>query len=129
MNGDLLTKVNFRSLLDFHTAAGCEATMCVREHKFEVPYGVVELQNDRFSRIVEKPQHGFLINAGIYVLDPGMLDHLPPSGACDMPSLFEAAHRAGGKVECFPIHEYWIDIGRMSDFERAHKEYSGVFQD
>lgn len=127
MNGDILTKVAFRSLLDFHHEHGSVATMCVRDYFVQVPYGVIAFDEHRLSEIVEKPVHRFLVNAGIYVLEPSALDLVPSDVAYDMPSLFERLARERKPASVFPITEYWLDIGRMDDFNKANDDYVREF--
>lgn len=119
MNGDLLTKVDFRALIDFHVSRGCRATACVRKYEIEIPFGVMDIDGERVRGVTEKPVNHFFINAGIYVLDPSCLDLVPMQIAYDMPTLLQAALAAGDMVGSFPIHEYWIDIGRHADLEQA----------
>lgn len=124
MNGDLLTKVNFRALLDFHEHDRNAGTMCVREYDFQVPYGVVQLQDNKLAGLVEKPVHRFFVNAGIYALQPDILSRLKPGERRDMPDLFEEVRREAPKaIGCFPIQEYWLDIGKIEDYQRALQEY------
>jgi len=119
MNGDLLTKVNFNQLLDFHQASNVDATMCVREYDFQVPYGVIKM-DDRFIRSIdEKPVHKFFVNAGIYVLGPHALKQIPKESAYDMPQLFERLIKNKKRTAAFPIHEYWLDIGKIEDLNQA----------
>jgi dTDP-glucose pyrophosphorylase len=128
MNGDLLTKVNFMQLLDFHYQTGSKATMCVREYEYQVPYGVVEVDHHRLLNIVEKPKQQFFVNGGIYVLQPEVLELIPKNKFFDMPSLFEILLSMGLETSAFPIREYWIDIGRADDFHRANEEFQERFQ-
>ncbi len=128
MNGDLLTKVNFQQLLDFHLEHQAQATMCVREYDFQVPYGVVRLEKHRLLQIEEKPVQRFFVNAGIYVLEPGALTHIPRGNHLDMTDLFAKIIAEGFETAAFPIREYWIDIGRLDDLERAKGEYPGIFE-
>ena len=129
MNGDLLTKVNFKSLLDYHNDNASVATMCVREYSMEVPFGVVDIDGSRIVGLEEKPVSSFFINAGIYMLDPVCLQMIPPSGVFDMTTLFARLIAANERVHSFPIHEYWMDIGRFADLERAHSDFGIHFQD
>jgi dTDP-glucose pyrophosphorylase len=122
MNGDLLTKVNFEHLLDFHNQQGGLATMCVREYDFQVPYGVVTIDNQYINTIKEKPTHKFFVNAGIYVLELDLLDEMNGAAYLDMPNLLEAHIEKGDQINAFPIHEYWLDIGRIEEYERANQE-------
>ena len=127
MNADLLTKVNFDKLLDFHNESASNATMCVREYDFEVPYGVVEIEDSNITRINEKPVHTFFVNAGIYILDPDMLNHIEPQKFQDMPHLFEKISDLDYKTTAFPVTEYWLDIGSLRDYEQANKDFSVQF--
>lgn len=128
INGDLLTKINFQNLLDFHSSYQAVATMCIREFEQKVPYGVVNIDEKGITSIVEKPIHRHFINAGVYVLEPQVLTHIPGKTFFDMPSLFGRLIEDKLQVCAFPIREYWLDIGQMTDFERAQSEFSGVLR-
>lgn len=127
MNGDLLTRLDFRELLSFHASAQAPATMCVREHEECIPYGVVQCDGLRLRGIVEKPSRKVFVNAGIYVLGPGALSRIPPRGSYDMPQLFEGLVDERPAPALFPVREYWLDIGRMDDYERANAEFATAF--
>lgn len=128
LNGDILTKVDFPSLLEFHRAEKGLATICVKHHEIQVPYGVVEQSRRRLSRFVEKPTQRYLVNAGIYVVEPRALAWLPKRRACDMPEFLDLIRRRrDGGVACFPIQEYWLDIGGPQEFRRAEKEFGDLF--
>jgi NDP-sugar pyrophosphorylase family protein len=126
MNGDLLTKTNFASLLDFHTSHQASATMCVREYDLKVPYGVVKMQDHRLLSVEEKPVHKVFVNAGIYVLSPDAVDLIPP-GYCDMPTVFEKLVAMGRETAVFPVREYWLDIGQIADLEKAMIDFDSFF--
>ncbi|UTW51613.1 nucleotidyltransferase family protein [bacterium SCSIO 12827] len=122
MNGDLLTEIDFNRALEFHDEQGATGTMGVRSYDFQVDFGVVDIDNGRISAINEKPVHKFFVNAGIYVLDPSALADIPRDTATDMPALFESWMAAGKNCAAFPIHEYWLDVGRIEDLERAREQ-------
>lgn len=128
MNGDLLTKVNYEQLLNFHVEHESMATMCVREYEFQVPYGVIETEGHLLSSIVEKPVHKSFVNAGIYILNPHVLDYIPTNEFYDMPELFNKLMHEK-KAAVFPLTEYWLDIGKMADFEKAKLDYQEAFDD
>ncbi len=128
MNSDLLTKIDFNQLLNFHDQQNASATMCVREYDYTVPYGICKLENNFIVDVVEKPTYKFFINAGVYVLEPEVLKLLPKNVYFDMPALFSSLIKQKKKSAAFPIREYWLDIGQLSDFERAHKEYNHIFE-
>ncbi|MFF2752174.1 nucleotidyltransferase family protein [Psychrobacillus sp. NPDC058041] len=123
MNGDLLTQVNFEQLLQFHKESKAVATMCVREYEYQIPYGVIETEGQLLKNITEKPIHRSFVNAGIYVLSPEAFNLIPESKFYDMPDLFNQLMENNMLVSAFPIREYWLDIGRVDDFERANYEY------
>jgi dTDP-glucose pyrophosphorylase len=123
MNGDLLTKVDFNSLLSFHRQTNALATVCVREHVTQIPYGVVSIKDLCITDIVEKPIQKSFVNAGIYIIDPKCLSYVPKNQYFDMPSLLKIILQDNGIVTSFPIHEYWLDIGRLEDLQRAREEF------
>lgn len=123
MNGDIVTNVKFDSLLRFHRESGADATVCVREYDFEVPYGTVMTKGGLVRDIVEKPIQRFLIVAGIYLLSQGILELVPSGATMDMPDLLRLAIADGKTVSVFPIHEYWLDIGRKPDLDQARADF------
>jgi len=127
MNGDLLTNVNFEHLLDYHMDNDAMATMCVREYDFQVPYGVVNIDDGQITSIEEKPIHNFFVSAGIYMLDPKCIDFMPQDEFYDMPTLFEKLIDAKERTISFPLREYWLDIGRLEEYQKANDEYHEVF--
>ena len=127
MNGDLLTKVNYEQLLNFHAKSGAMATMCVREYDFQVPYGVIQTDQHKLISIEEKPVQRFFVNGGIYVLNPEAIVEIPKGQFYDMPELFHQLIAKKQNVHVFPIREYWLDIGRMIDYEKANIEFATVF--
>lgn len=127
MNGDLLTNVNFEHLHDFHLSNNSMGTMCVREYDFQVPYGVVNIENSKILSIEEKPTHKFFVSAGIYMLSPEVLDYIPKNEFYDMPTLFEKIISENKNAISFPLREYWLDIGRIEEYKKANEEYDEVF--
>ncbi len=127
MNGDLLTNVNFERLLNYHLLAKAEATMCIREYKLQIPYGVVKTEGATIQEIIEKPTQNFFVNAGIYVLRPSALKLIPANSFFDMPQLFQNLIDEKRKACSFPITDYWMDIGQPNDFKRANSEYDEIF--
>jgi dTDP-glucose pyrophosphorylase len=127
MNADLLTTINFDELLDFHIRQRSRATMAVREYNFEVPFGVVKMNDLSIIDIEEKPVHHFFINAGVYVLEPQVLSYIPTGSYFDMPMLFDAIKERNEQITAFPLREYCLDIGRPEDFARANTEFERFF--
>ncbi|TWX54061.1 nucleotidyltransferase family protein [Colwellia hornerae] len=120
MNGDVLTKVDLEALLVFHNENNADATMCVREYEYQVPFGVIESEGKTIKSMVEKPIQRFHVNAGIYVVSRKIIEEVNNNEVVDMPTLLE--RYLDNKVLMFPFHEYWLDIGRMDDFKRAQSD-------
>ena len=129
MNGDLLTKVNFRQLLKFHKEHGATATMCVREYSFQVPFGVASMDNYKLLDIDEKPVQHLFVNAGIYVLNPEAMGYLNSNEYLDMTNFLKELKTKGRDLAVFPLREYWLDIGRLDDYNRANQDYNKIFND
>lgn len=127
MNGDLLTNINFEHMMEYHKAKNSEATMGIREYDFQVPYGVINIEDDKITGVEEKPVHSFYVSGGIYILNTGVLKYIPDNEYFDMPTLFEKMIGSEHKCLSFPIWEYWLDIGRIEEYEKANNEYREVF--
>ena len=127
MNGDVLTKVNFEHLLAFHQEQKGIATMCIREYDVQIPFGVVNVEDQQAKSIVEKPIEKYFVNAGIYVLEPELVNKVNPNTPIDMPNLLEKQIKEGKSVSIFPIHEYWLDIGHMKEYKSVNDSFSNGF--
>jgi NDP-sugar pyrophosphorylase family protein len=101
--------------------------MCVREYDFQVPYGVVDVEDGKIRSIIEKPIHKFFVSAGIYMLSPDALEFIPENQFYDMPTLFEKLISENKNAISFPLREYWLDIGRIEEYKKANEEYEEVF--
>jgi len=132
MNGDIITNINFDNMLRFHDNNHVDMTMAVRSYKIDVPYGVVDVAMGEsgqctIASISEKPQLKFLVNAGIYVLSPEILDRIEDDTHLDMTTFCDILREAGKETTTFPIREYWMDVGLPAEFEKANIEYPQVF--
>lgn len=127
MNGDILTKINYGQLLEFHKKNRSDATVCIKEQHSQIPYGVITVDQNRLKQIDEKPAQHFFINAGLYVLNPEVLHYVPLDSHFDIPDLLRVLLENGKEIAAFPIREYWIDIGRFDDYEKANNEFAEVF--
>jgi dTDP-glucose pyrophosphorylase/CBS domain-containing protein len=124
VNGDILTDVDFQSMLAYHHEHRADMTIAVREFDFEVPYGVVKTQGSRVIALEEKPSLSFFVNAGMYLLEPEMCRYIPEGKAFDMTDLIQMLLHNGKSIVSFPVYEYWIDIGQVSDYEKARRDVS-----
>lgn len=122
MNGDILTKLDFRTFHEGHAASGAALTLGVREDRYQVPFGLVEASDGRVTRIREKPVHEFLVSAGIYVMSPVAIASVQPGARLDVPDLINDLVSEGRCVRYHVIREKWIDIGAIADFRRANEE-------
>ncbi|MGZ0076703.1 nucleotidyltransferase family protein [Methylomonas sp. YC3] len=127
MNGDILTQIDFSRLLAYHNEQQAIATLCVRQYEYQIPYGVVRLEQQRVVGIEEKPLQSCLANAGIYVLDHSLINSIAAQQKLDMPTLLNQQVAAGEIVSMFPVNDYWLDIGREADFLRAQGEFAQYF--
>lgn len=121
INGDVLTNMNFSKLIDFHISQNAVATMCVREFQYQIPYGVVNSEQNNIRSMTEKPSYYFDINTGIYVVSPELLEQVEAQ-FIGMPTILEQQIGKSQKVVSYPLHEYWLDIGHMEDYNRAQRD-------
>ena len=121
INGDILTGVPFREMLQYHRAHRAMLTVGVRKYELQVPFGVVDCDDVRITKIEEKPCHSYFINAGTYLLEPAAWDRIPGGSRFDMTDLIRVLLEAGETVVGFPIMEYWIDVGRHEDYLKAQE--------
>ena len=126
VNGDLLTNLDFDKMLDFHTQYNSKATMGITECNISSPYGELKLNNENIKSIEEKPIRKVFVNAGVYILDPRCIN-LIPKKFYDMTTLFKKIIFKKFKTISFPLGEYWLDIGRLTDFKKANNEYNSKF--
>lgn len=119
-NGDVITDIRYGELLDFHIRHDAAATMAVRLHEWQHPFGVVQMRGVEITGFEEKPISHSHINAGVYVLSPSALKHLTKNEPCDMPTLFERLQIKNLKTIAYPMHEPWLDVGRPDDLNRAN---------
>jgi dTDP-glucose pyrophosphorylase len=121
-NGDVMTDIHYGELLDFHSRHNAAATMAVRVHEWQHPFGVVQTNGIDIIGFEEKPVHRSHINAGVYVLEPEALGFLEREVHCDMPTLFERLQAKDKRTAAYPIHEPWLDVGRVDDLNRANNK-------
>lgn len=123
-NGDVLTEVKFSELLKYHNEHKADATMTVRPHHIKNEFGVVHTSGIEIESFEEKPVYRCQINAGLYVLNPNVFKYLEKNQFCDMPDLFERIRRDGCRTIAYPLHESWVDVGRLEDLKRIRQQYS-----
>jgi dTDP-glucose pyrophosphorylase len=124
INGDVLTQVNFKAMHSYHVDNQAVMTVGVRRFEVQVPYGVVTIEGSSVTQLDEKPTYRFFINAGVYLIEPAVFLLIKDREKLDATDLIDRLIAAGKKVVGFPIHEYWLDIGRPDDYARANKEWA-----
>lgn len=129
MNGDIITSLNLRRLIDFHKKAGGIGTIALKKFEVPVPYGYIEVDaKSNIQRFTEKPTLTFSANAGIYILQPKVFDYIPRNEIVSLetetfPMLLKNGERLNGYYE----EAYWADVGTITDFERVDKELLSKF--
>ena len=126
MNGDILTNFDLSNLVDYHLEHKAQATLCAREYKINIPFGVVETSGIEIEKINEKPNICNYVNAGVYMIDKSIIKLIDKGKYFDMPNLLLLAKKLKNKVIVCPIHEYWLDIGKIDSLESAYKEWPEI---
>jgi NDP-sugar pyrophosphorylase family protein len=120
MNGDVLTTLDFRELLEFHHRSQAQVTIAMYNREVKIDLGVLQLNGGHeVVGYIEKPTYGFQVSMGVYVFEPAVLKYIPPGQYFDFPSLILRLIDAGERVVGFPFSGYWQDLGRPDDYEQA----------
>ncbi len=119
INGDIMTTLDFQAMHTFHREHGADLTVAVHQYNVEVPFGVLYIEDVNVQSIEEKPNYSFFINAGIYLIEPAVYEYIPKKTRLNMTELMERLIANHKSVVSFPIHEFWLDIGRLGDLEKA----------
>lgn len=122
VNGDILTKCDFRAMLAFHERERADVTVGTVPYSVDVPYGILDVSGARLAAVTEKPRLDFSVNAGIYVVQPAVIDLIPDGRRFDVPDVLRLLLETGRPVATYPIREYWLDVGRHDDFHRAERD-------
>lgn len=122
LNGDLLSQFKVGALLDEQQKSGALACMAVHQHRYQVPFGVVDAQDGKLRGLREKPTERWAVNAGIYVLDPVLLRRIPKDQIYPLPTLIEDCLGRGESVAVHHIEDDWIDVGLPQQLKQARGE-------
>jgi len=124
MNGDVLTTLDYRKLLEHHLARDAWATIAIHRRVSHIDYGVIETNTGgELARYIEKPSIPYLVSMGVNVISRRALSFVPESSRFDMPQLMQAVRDAGHRVSCYETDCYWQDIGRMDDYQQASADF------
>ncbi|MHB8799687.1 MAG: nucleotidyltransferase family protein [Thermoanaerobaculia bacterium] len=119
MNGDLVTRFDVGEILDVHDQSGAAITLAVHEYRHTVPFGVVTVDGERVVGLREKPAETWLANAGIYVLEPSVVERVPSERVVHLPEFVEETLERGEHVVAYRLSGDWADVGRPADLSRA----------
>ncbi|MDH6256025.1 nucleotidyltransferase family protein [Aurantimicrobium minutum] len=123
LNADVLHRTELREFIKFHNSEKAFATVGARHYENQIPFGVLRINDGEIQQIIEKPVETHLVNAGIYVFDPEILQFVPKETLFDMPDLLEILIKESKKVVPFPVHEYWLDVGNPENLLLANLEW------
>jgi NDP-sugar pyrophosphorylase family protein len=124
MNGDILTTIDFARLMEAHRSGGQIATVCAFARPLKVDLGVIEFDGDhRLTQYLEKPTHHYWVSMGVYAFDPRICSHVSRDRPLDLPDMLKALVAAGETVRCHEHDGYWLDIGRLDDYQRAAEDF------
>jgi dTDP-glucose pyrophosphorylase len=129
INGDILTKLNFESLMENHMQSNNSITVATRKYELQIPYGVIEIEGNRVINLKEKPSYSYFVNGGIYCLSPEVFKYIPYNEFYNITELIDNLIENKLNVGSFPIREYWMDIGHMNDYHQANQDYYELFTD
>lgn len=122
-NADVLTNLNFKKLIDYHIKSNAHISVAAREYSYQIPFGVIDHENNDVLGIKEKPMITNFHSAGIYVLNPILLKSILQNEYLDMPNFIDKCIKEEKKISMFPFFDSWVDLGRPEDFEQASKNY------
>jgi dTDP-glucose pyrophosphorylase/CBS domain-containing protein len=124
-NGDIVTSVDFDELLRAHNQSGADATLCVREYEWRLPFGLIHENGGEFLFIEEKPIQRYRVNAGIYIIPPFAFDLMQDDQFLDMTELFMRMKKHGLSIRTHLINDFWLDIGQVDTYKSANKAFEG----
>lgn len=126
-NGDVLTTLNMKDLIDFHKQSDAVATIAMHQRQVNIDLGVIEADGEnRILEYIEKPTYDYQVSMGIYVFEPVVLDYIPKDQYFDFPTLVQTLLADGKKVLGYPFSGYWQDLGRADDYERAVEDFDAM---
>ena len=123
LNGDTLTNLNFNHLLEFHKNHRALVTIAGFHRQVPIDFGIMDIKDQRLVNYHEKPVHHYWVSMGVYVFDRRVLKYIPKSGSQDFPDLIKLLLKENQAVAVFPFEDFWLDIGRVEDYQRAIEEF------
>jgi len=118
-NCDVVIDANYDDLLNYHKQNNNQITILGVSRNINIPYGILNMKNADFKEIIEKPDYHFIVNSGVYVLEPEVVDLIPTNQPTDMPELLVLAKKKGFKIQVYPVNCSWFDIGEWGEYKKA----------
>lgn len=126
-NGDILTTLDLRTLIDYHCQSRAAATIAMHLRQVKIDLGVIERNGgNEITGYVEKPTYEFQVSMGIYVFEPRVLEYIPKDAYLDFPDLVLRLIKGGERVIGYPFEGYWQDLGRADDYEQAVQDFGAL---
>ncbi|WP_027624884.1 nucleotidyltransferase family protein [Clostridium lundense] len=122
INGDIFTNLNVQNMMEFHKNSEFDITVGVRKHTFHIPYGVIDAENNLINSVKEKPSIDYLINAGVYCINPDLIKYIPKDTYFEITDLINICIKNGFKIGSYEIKEYWMDIGKIEDYNKVNED-------
>ena len=126
MNSDLLTDINYEDLYNLHISTNGEMTLATVPYEVNIPYGVVETNKNKVLALKEKPTYTYYSNAGIYIIKRECISEIPQKIFYNATDLVHKLIDEKRIVTNFPIRNYWLDIGKPHDFEKAQQDIKHI---
>lgn len=118
-NCDVIIDTNIERLLNYHKDNKNHATIMSTIRNIKIPYGVLKSNKGALHEIIEKPEYSFIINSGVYVIEPALINLIPKNQVTDMPDLLLKAKNEGFKVQIYPMTCNWFDVGEWAEYKKA----------
>ncbi|KPL04669.1 MAG: nucleoside-diphosphate-sugar pyrophosphorylase, partial [candidate division Zixibacteria bacterium SM1_73] len=124
MNGDLLTTLDYMKLIDYHKKQKPIATVAAQKRSVDVDFGIIQRnQDDHMVKYIEKPTLSYTVSMGIYIFEPEIFEFIPKNTKLDFPDLMQVLLEKEKKVAIYNSNDFWLDIGRPDDYQRAIEEF------
>ena len=117
-NCDSINEQDYRDVYDYHLSNHNDMTIVTMVKSIKIPYGVIETGEDGLMiDLKEKPEHTYMVNSGVYILNPDLINEIPEGEFFHITHLMEKVKARGGRVGCFPVSEHaWHDMGEWPEY-------------
>lgn len=125
-NCDVIIDIDFDELLKYHKKSNNHATIVGVVKNMQIPYGVIDVNNGELVNMIEKPEYNFVINSGVYVLEPELINLIPQGKPINMPDLLLKSKEVGYKVGVYPVSSKWFDVGQWEEYRNTLEYFKKV---